>query len=217
MFLSDGNGSLILSPLFDVETSTLYQPTIIIRQNAGSGIWMVSGQIRAEKAVDARKTGNWILTNGQFIAKDSTKGPEPKDSYISDITAKDIPVRRKSEHKTLLSWRQLATLAAQARQGAKIKDLSELYSQKHFRVTEPIISLTMLMVCLPILVCRDPKSMKSQVLISFSMVGACFIATFICKMFSPEADSLYKIGFWAWLPIFIFLPIAFIEIDSMKT
>jgi len=216
-FIIDGSGSLICSAKFDVKTSTLYQPTIIVRRNTASGIWEVTGQISAEKAVDFLKTGNWLLTNGQFIAKDSTKGPQPIAVYTSDVTARDIPVRRKSEHETLLSWRQLAALAAQAQRGAKIKDLRELYSQKHFRVTEPIINLTMLMVCLPILVCRDPKSMKSQVSISFFMVGVCFVATFICKMLAPEANSFYQIGFWAWLPVFIFLPTAFIELDLMKT
>jgi hypothetical protein len=54
-------------------------------------------------------------------------------------------------------------------------------------------------------------------MMSFFMVGACFITTFICKMFAPEASSFYQIGFWAWLPVFIFLPLAFIELDLMKT
>ena len=218
-FISDGNGSLISSQRFDVETSTLYNPTIITRRKiANSYIWEVTGRIDAEKAVYNSETGEWDLFKGRFIEKGSTKGVQPKASYVSDITPKDILVRRESEYKTLLSWRQLAALATQAEQG-KIKDSHQIYSQKHFRVTEPIINLVMLMVCLPILVCRDPKSMKSAVTISFCFVGACFVATFICKMLAPEADvsSFYQIGFYAWLPIFIFLPIAFIELDSMKT
>ena len=218
-FISDGKGSLISSQRFDVETSTLYNPTIITRRKIpNSYIWEVTGRIDAEKAVYNSGTGGWDLFNGRFIEKGSTKGVQPKASYISDITPKDILVRRESEHETLLSWRQLAALATQAEQG-KIKDSHQLYSQKHFRVTEPIINLVMLMVCLPILVCRDPKSMKSAVTISFAIVGMCFVTTFICKMLTTEADvsNFYQIGFYAWLPIFIFLPIAFIELDSMKT
>ena len=218
-FISDGNGSLICSQKFDVETSTLHNPTIITRRKiANSGIWEVTGRIDAERAVYNDETGGWDLINGRFIEKGSLKGAQPIAFYASDITPKDIPIRLKSEHKTLLSWRQLAVLVTQAEQG-KIKDSLQLYSQKHFRVTEPIINLVMLMVCLPILVCRDPKSMKSAVTISFAMVGACFVATFICKMLATEADvsSFYQIGIYAWLPIFIFLPIAFIELDSMKT
>jgi lipopolysaccharide export system permease protein len=218
-FISDGNGSLICSRKFDVETSTLHNPTIITRRKiANSGIWEVTGRIDAERAPYNDETGGWDLINGRFIEKGSLKGAQPIAFYASDITPRDILIRLKSEHTTLLSWRQLAVLVTQAEQG-KIKDSHQLYSQKHFRVTEPIINLVMLMVCLPILVCRDPKSMKSAVTISFAMVGACFVTTFICKMLAPEADvsSFFQIGFYAWLPIFIFLPIAFIELDSMKT
>jgi len=59
--------------------------------------------------------------------------------------------------------------------------------------------------------------MKSAIMISFAMVGVCFVTTFICKMLAPEAHSFYQVGFWAWVPVFIFLPMGFIELDSMKT
>lgn len=218
-FISDGNGSLICSGRFDVATSTLYSPTIITRRKAeDSHIWEVTGRIDAEKAVYNAKAKGWDLINGIFLEIGSTKGKQPMAFYASDITPSYIPIMLKSEHKTLLSWKQLSGLVKQAEQG-KIKDSRELYSQKHFRVTEPIINLVMLMVCLPILVCRDPKAMKSAVTISFCFVGGCFIVTFICKMLAPEANisNFYQIGFYAWLPIFIFFPIALIELDSMKT
>ena len=215
-FIGDGNGSLICSQRFDVKTSTLHNPTIIIRsRKPGSVIWRVTGQISAEKAVYNPKTGKWDLINGQFTEKDSQTGTQLIASYTSDITPKDIPVRHKSRHKTLLSSRQLAVLAAQR---TKIKDLAQLYSQKHFRITDPIINFVMLMVSLPILVCRDPKSMKSAVMISFAATTACFITTFVCKILAAEVifDRVMP-ELWACLPIFIFAPIAFIELDSMKT
>lgn len=218
-FISDGNGSLIFSGRFETATSTLYRPTIITRRKTeDSYLWEVTGRIDADQAVHNAKKKGWDLINGRFLEKNSTKGVQPINFYASDITPIEIPLRLKSEYKTLLSWQQLAELVKQAQQG-KIKDSRELYSQKHFRVTEPIINLVMLMVCLPILVCRDPKSMKSAVLMSFTLVGGCFVTTFICKMIAPEANisNFYQIGFYSWLPIFIFLPIAFIELDSMKT
>jgi lipopolysaccharide export system permease protein len=220
-FINDGNGSLICSGRFDVGTSTLFTPTIVTRRKeADSYIWEVTGRIDAEKAVynGNGKTKGWDLIEGRFFEIGSTKGVQPIAFYASEITPSEIPIMLKSEHKTLLSWKQLSALVKQAEQG-KIKDSRELYSQKHFRVTEPIINLVMLMVCLPILVCRDPKAMKSAVTISFAMVGGCFIVTFICKMLAPEANvsNFYQIGFYAWLPIFIFFPIALIELDSMKT
>ena len=216
-FIGDGKGSLICSQRFDVKTSTLRKPTIIIRNKKDeSVIWEVTGRISAKDAVYNPKTGEWDLINGQFTEKGSQIGAQHIASYASDITPKDIPVRRKARHITLLSSQQLAVLAAQR---AKIKDLAQLFSQKHFRITDPIINLVMLMVCLPILVCRDPKSMKSAIMISFGTTAACFITTFVCKMLATEVIFFDRVmpELWAWLPVFIFAPIAFIELDSMKT
>jgi len=215
-FIIDGNGSLICSQRFDVKTSTLHYPTIIRRRKKANTLtWEVIDRISAEKMVYDPNTKVWIFTNGRFTEKNSRKVAQSIASFTSDITPKDIPVRRKSRYLTLLSSRQLAALAAQR---TKIKDRAQLYSQKHFRITEPIINLAMLMVCLPILVCRDPKSMKSAIVISFGVTTVCFVATFVCKMLATEVvfDKIMP-EFWAWLLVVIFLPTAFIELDSMKT
>jgi lipopolysaccharide export system permease protein len=225
-FINDGNGSLICSRKFDVETSTLYDPTILLRCELRPGIWEVTGRIDAEKAVYNSKEERWdlysrnpatseLLACGLLTERGSRKGVQQVPSYTSDITARDIPVRCEAEHKSLLSLRQLMALEAQKIQ---IRDTAQLSSQKHFRITDPLINLVMLMISLPILVCRDPKSMKSAVTISFALTGACFVTTFICKLFATEVvfDKVMP-ELWAWLPVFIFLPIAFIELDSMKT
>jgi len=226
-FIGDQNGSLINSQRFEVGTRTLHRPTILLREQTDRpGIWEVTGRITAEKAVDKDNNGQWalfsrdpktddLIDRGLLERVGAHGAPEQIPFYTSDITARDIPIRRKSEHKTLLSLRALMTLE---KQETGIRDIFQLSSQKHFRITDPIINLVMLMVSLPILVCRDPKSMKSAVMISFSITGACFITTFVCRMLATEVvfDKVMP-ALWAWLPVFIFLPIAFIELDSMKT
>jgi lipopolysaccharide export system permease protein len=215
-FIDDDNGSLICSEKFDVKTSTLYKPTIITRsRKPDSVVWEVTGRISADKAVYNPETGKWDLINGLLIEKGSQTGAQPLASYTSSITPKDIPVMRRAQYITMLSSHQLSVLSAQK---TKIKDLAQLYSQKHFRMTDPVISLIMLMVSLPILVCRDPKAMKSAIMISFATTTACFVTVFICKMLAVETvfDRIIP-EFWAWLPVFIFAPIAVLEIDSMKT
>ena len=219
-FMSDGNGSLIFSDRFDVSTSTLYNPTILTRRKVAKPsvlgtVWEPTGRISAEKAVNySHKTGDWELIGGRFFEKGSEEGFQSMGSFASDITPRDIPIRRKSGYKALLSWRQLRALAAQ---GTK-KDLAQLYAQMHFHITDPIMSLVILLVSLPILVCRDPKVMKSAVVISFGVTAGCLITTFVCKMLATEVVfGRVRPEFWAWLPIFIFAPIAFIELDSMKT
>jgi len=215
-FITDENGSLICSKSFEVSTRTMHKPTILTRtRNPDSPVWQVTGWISAEKAVYNPDTGKWNLVGGKIFERGSGRNAQPLAYYETDITPKDIPIRRKSRHKDLLSWRQLNQLS---RQGTGIKDLAQLYSQMHFHVTEPVINLVMLLVSLPILVCRDPKTMKSAIIISFVATTACFLTTFVCRMFATEV-VLYKVRpeLWAWLPVFIFLPIAFIELDSMKT
>jgi len=215
-FITDANGSLICSQSFDVKTSTLRKPTIITRQKQkDSLIWQVTGRIDAEKAVFNSQTERWDLEEGVFTSTLSEDPASRAKYYVTDLKPADIPIRCESRDKTLLSSRQLAALAAQ---GAKVRDLQQLYSQKHFRITDPIMSMVMLMVSLPILVCRDPKAMKSAVMISFLLTGACMLTGFACKMFATEAlfDKVMP-EFWAWLPVFIFLPVAILELDSMKT
>jgi lipopolysaccharide export LptBFGC system permease protein LptF len=157
-----------------------------------------------------------VVSYGILQYNDLKKPPQQVPFYQSDLTAREIPIRCKSENKTLLSLRQLIVLASQK---AKIRDMAQLYSQKHFRITEPIINLVMLMISLPFLVCRDPKSMKSAVMISFAVTSLCFVTTFVCKMLATEQIVFDKVipEFWAWLPVFIFIPAALIVLDSMKT
>jgi lipopolysaccharide export system permease protein len=221
-FMSDEKGSLICTQDFEEKTGIMTNPLIIIRKPHGVASWIVVGRIQAEKGVYNNETKRWDLVNGTYMEinrnKDISeieKAPEPIAFYESNLTPADIPIRRQESFKGLLSSKQLSTLASQR---SRIKDLPELYSQKHFRVTDPIINMVMLMVALPILVCRDPKKMKTAIMISFAFTTACFIVSFACKMVATEVFfNQVRPELWAWMPIFIFLPIAFLEIDAMST
>ncbi|MHC4123251.1 MAG: LptF/LptG family permease [Planctomycetota bacterium] len=216
-FIDDADSSLICSQKFDVKTATLYKPIIIKRKMVKKDDlikWNFHRLVLADKAVYNADSGGWDMINGRFVEKDSEKGFQKINFYASDIRAEDIPVRCKSRNKTLLSWKQLSTLG---RLGG-VKDAAQIYSQMHFHITEPIINIVMILVCLPILVCRDPKAMTTAIGTSFLLTGLCLIAMFVCRMFSTEVVFwIWGPELWAWLPIFIFGPIAFLELDSMKT
>jgi lipopolysaccharide export LptBFGC system permease protein LptF len=215
-FLNDAQGSLLFSPRYDIKTETLNNPTILLRKRTQrTGIWEVTGWLSAQQAEFNPATGRWDLLNGLYMDKKSQRGPVPIISYLSDITPRDIPIRRQAAYKSLLSWTQLRNLA---QQGSKIKDLAQLCAQMQSHITDPLINLVMLLISLPILICRDPKSMKSAIIISFAATSLCFVITFICKLFATEVffDRIIP-EFWVWLPVFIFLPVAIIELDSMKT
>lgn len=223
-FMADSNNSLICSHTFSEKDKTMHNPMIILREEIqNSLVFQVVGQIKATKAVYNPERKGWDLTDGKyrkiatsaeevdFIAK-----PKPYPFYKTDIKPEDIPLRQQENYKALLSSRQLAKLASQ--RGTRLKDKAEFYLHKHSRITKPIINIVMLLVALPVLVCRDPKVMKSAIMKSFGITASCFIVTFICEMLATEVVfSRIRPELWAWAPVFIFLPIAIIEIDSMKT
>lgn len=217
-FMMDENGSLLCSRRYEVEAQCFHRPTLITREPTSTpGLWEVTGRISADLATYNPATGAWDLVNGLYTSTDSTVPPQPVPSYrAADLRPKDIAIRRMSGYNTLLSSRQLAALA---RQQTKLKDMAQLLSQKHFRITDPIISLTMLLVSLPVLLCRDPRTMKTAVLVSFTLTAACSLTGFVCKLFATEPALFGRVmpEFWAWLPVFIFVPIAIIELDAMKT
>lgn len=219
-FIVDGNGSLIYSGRFDVETSSFMRPMIITRRVADPnrpGIWEVTGRITADQATFNPKTGDWDLVNGVYVGTGTQDGMQPRKSYSAPgLLPKDIPILCESKHASLFSSRQLSVLAAQ---NTKLRDVAQLCSLKHFRITDPIINLTMLMVSLPVLISRDPRSMKSRVLTSFALTALCFVITFVCKMLATEVVIAGRImpELWAWLPLFIFVPVAFIELDTIQT
>jgi lipopolysaccharide export system permease protein len=222
-FASDSNGNLINTAQYDEKTQAIDHPFIIVRKRMErSDQMVVTGRIKAQKAVYDRQRGGWVLTGGEMLQiSDTSTAAAPSrqvsavDFFASDLTPQQIPMRRQEGYKSLLSSAQLMQLANS--QGTRQSDLAELYLQKHTRVTDPILNLVMLLVALPVLVCRDPRDMKTAIVISFVTSTSCFVLTFVCKMFATELFFNLRPEFWAWAPIFIFVPIAFIQMDSMKT
>jgi lipopolysaccharide export system permease protein len=222
-FMGDKNGSLINTKRFEEKTGKMFLPTIIKRKQNDAGNWVVLGKISADSATYNKDEKRWYLENGHYTkialsgdtAEFDQQLPTQVEYYESDLTPYEIPIRKQEGYKSLLSSHQLAVLAGS---DARVKDQAELHSQKHFRFTDPVINIIMLLIALPVLVCRDPKNMKSAIVTSFTVTTACFVVTFGCKMFAGEIffDKI-RPALWAWLPIVIFMPIAFVEIDSMKT
>ena len=223
-FAGDDKGSLISSGKYDESTQTFYDPMIILREKieGREDIYRVTARIHASKAVYDAQRGGWALTDGQQLSL-PTEGqdvsrllPMPVPFYESNLTAQDIPIRRREDFKSLLSLRQLSEL--ERNPGVRKTDMAELALQKHSRITDPLVSLIMLMVALPVLVCRDPKAMKTAIGISFLTTASCFLVVFACKLFATEIIFGHiRPTLWTWIPVFIFFPVAWIEIDSMRT
>ena len=224
-FVGDDEGSLFCCHQYEEATQTLTGVLIILREQVQvqEDIHRVIGKIKAVSAVYDEEQGGWMLNEGELmylhsgeLEDTSASLPQSISFYPSTLTARDIPIRKREGYKALLSLRQLTELEKNT--GVRKTDLTELALQKHTRITDPIINLIMLMVALPVLVCRDPKTMKTAIMVSFLTTTTCFVVVFICKLLATEAVfGQPRPALWAWVPIAVFFPIAMIEIDSMRT
>lgn len=226
-FIGDKSGSLICSRRYEESRRTLYEPIIILRRpiEGSDQVYRVIGRIQADRAVYNPQRGGWTLIGGRQLLVTAPSGDiemtasqqtQAVDFYKTTLTADDIPIRRREGFKSLLSLAQLTELEHNT--GTRRTDMADLALQKHSRVTGPIINIIMLMVALPVLVCRDPKAMKSAILTSFLTTGTCFLVVFLCRLFATEAIFGHvQPALWTWAPIFLFFPIAVVQIDSMRT
>jgi len=223
-FASDSAGNLLCAGSFNESTGTAVNPYIILRQRLhGQDQWKVSGYIRAQEARYDYGRQGWVLKDGTqtkiaALTAVDFESPRvvPADFFASVLQPEQIPMRKQEGYKALLSSAQLVHLAQN--EGTRQSDLAELYLQKHSRITDPIMNLVMLLVALAVLVCRDPRDMKSAIAISFATTAGCFVLIFICKMFATEVFmNQIRPELWAWAPIFIFVPVAFVQMDAMKT
>ncbi len=223
-FISSPEGHLFCGREYNESTRTVEDAFIILRQQDASGQrWTVIGQVEAARAVyDASRKG-WVLENGERMnvlaeqeGPSSLTSVEKIDFLASRLTPEDIGLRRQEGYKSLLSLGQIETLLNYP--GTRKTDLAELILQKHSRIVDPIMNLIVLMAALPVLIRRDPKEIKSAIFISFLTTLGCFLTVFLCKLFATESiGGQVWPEIWVWAPVFLFLPIALLQIDAMKT
>ncbi len=222
-FVGDAHGNLISCTRYEERQQTMISPLIVLRQRDDDGAWRVVGRIQAARAVyDADRRG-WTLEDGHFLSASrvapeaiTAGADEVVDFYATNLDPQTIPLRRREGFMSLLSLRQLIELEQDP--GTRHTQLPEIAVQKHSRITMPIINLIMLMVALPVLVCRDPRDIKSAILRSFMITAACFTVAFLSSLYATEPFfGRVHPALFSWLPIFIFFPIALVEIDAMPT
>ena len=215
----DRDNALLSAKKFNPNDNTLTDLTIITRHQTTA-----TGRIVAEQAQWDYQKNCWILKNGLLFTNQNgaqQNAITPITEYPSDLNPEFLWLQRNSGYKTYMSSAELNQLLQRAQKPA---ELAETLSEKHFRFTDPIINMVMLLLGLPLFASREPKSSPATFLLACLGAGGCFVATFACKLligqdlFSfimPNSDLQYKII--AWLPIIIFTPLSILALDSIKT
>jgi len=217
--LPDGGSDLKNQPLpdqslfrarkYDPENKTIDDLLVILRRQG-----QMIGRVTADKAAWDKDQKLWRLENGWQITTDSFTNVEksvPLAVYRSSFSADYLWLQRNSDYKTLMSSAELSRLL---RRGMKPAEYNEIITEKHFRVTDPIINMVMLLLSLPLLVSRERRSTKTALLLALLGAGGCFLATFTCKLL---AGGVLDPFLTASLPVIIFFPLSILGFDSIKT
>jgi len=209
------NDALLSSQAFDPEEQMLTGVHITLRKG-GRAV----GQVTAASGQwDAQRQG-WALEGGVYwdLAKASN---QELGFYPSDVTPHYLWLQRNKSFKSLMSSAELGRLQ---RLELKAGDRAETITEKHFRFTDPITNMVMLLLGLPLLVSREKRSTKSAILLSLLGAGGCFVVTFACKLMVGEdvfgsllQNQDFEYALIAWLPIIVFLPLSVLALDSIKT
>ena len=160
--------------------------------------------------------GGWKMYQAESL--DALKEREPgeveqKDIfYPTDLTPLELSLRGSSEY---LRFQSTAKLAAMSKQDYIRKRMgSTLDVEKHFRFTNPIINVIILLLAAPLVVSREPKSVFMQMIKGLLVIVGAFGLSFVCQQLGGvQLRPLFA----AWLPIVIFGPIAVLVLDSVKT
>jgi len=201
--------SLFRARRYDPEKKTIDNLLVILRHEG-----QMTGRITAEKAAWDQEQKLWRLENGWLISTDNAANGEkitPLAVYRSSFSADYLWLQRNSDYKTLMSSAELTGLL---RRGMKPAEYNEIITEKHFRITDPIINMVMLLLSLPLLASRERRSTKTALLLALLGAGGCFLATFTCKLL---AGGMLDPFLTASLPVIIFFPLSILSYDSIKT
>jgi len=209
------NHALLSAQAFDAEEQTLQGVHITLREG-GRAV----GQVTAASGQWDTERHGWALEGGVYwdLAKASN---EALAFYPSDVTPQYLWLQRNKNFKSLMSSADLGRLQQLE---LKAGDRAETITEKHFRFTDPITNMVMLLLGLPLLVSREKRSTKSAILLSLLGAGGCFVVTFACKLMVGEdvfgrllQNQDFEYALIAWLPIIVFLPLSVLALDSIKT
>ncbi len=164
----------------------------------------------------------WKLTNGRRVTNllpgETVSQEQSVDYYKGDLTPEEIALYHSSGFVDLLStWRINQLLKRPKSYGA-----AGLYKVKHLRATQPFMNVILLLLAIPTVLTHDPKALKTAATKCLLLIGVAMGSVFLTDQMAgtPPAGVTWFSGWavlMAWIPIFIFGPLAVWLLDHVRT
>lgn len=198
---------------------------IVIEQSADP---QSKGRIRSvitadEAQWDAEKKGWDLVSRGSritMLSQDAAgnigrdlKPPEPVKFYPCSLTPEELLLRQQRQWISYLSLAQLEELLSRGDM-----DPVRITQVKHGRYTLPVGNMILLLLGITFFLNRLPGGVLTQAAKALAMTAVAFIVSFIGQQFVGTTELPAALtALPAWLPIFLFGPIAVVLLDNIKT
>jgi lipopolysaccharide export LptBFGC system permease protein LptF len=181
----------------------------------------VVAHITADKAVWDQKAQLWRLTNGtrvEGLQPGAKRSPETQvEVFRTEISPEAIAVNRTSDFVEFLSTAQIDALLESRAYGQ-----SSLLRVKHFRFTQPLMNVVLLLLAIPCVLIREPGKMKFAITQCLVVTSICMSGIFMSHQLAgqntlgPDWAATWP-ALMAWVPVFIFLPVAIWMLDRLHS
>ena len=128
--------------------------------------------------------------------------------YESRLDPKTIELRQSEQWFRYLSLSQLKEL-----EPTQSGNLSAIKQSRHARIATPLVNLVLLLLGLPFFLDRVPGSVAGDAWSCLGTCGACYAFTFFTQRLLLESGAALP----AWLPIIVFMPVAIVLLDRIRT
>ncbi len=219
--IRDGENRLVSAEYFQPKLKRVRNFIVLELNKTPTGTRQLGDVIHARKARWDEQQHGWVLedagrriTLGDAAAASLREEANierlPLGFYPTELTPEEMLARQSAQWVQFLSLRQLNMLRRQSD-----VDPNQIDQIKHGRFTLPINNMILLLLGISFFMTRLPENVLTQGAKALAATAAAFIVVFIGQQF------VGTVGLWpalpAWLPIFIFLPIAVLLLDNVKT
>lgn len=217
----DGDNRLISAQQFAPKQERIRGLIVVELNRQGNRPARLGDVITATKARwDAQRHG-WILEErgtrikvadavAGGITSEAPVQKVPEEFYPCTLTPEELLARQKAQWVRFLSVRQLNDLQRQA----EVNPV-EIAQIKHGRFTLPINNMILLLLGMVFFMSRVPESVLTQGAKSLGMCALAFLVSFVGQQM--VGSSSFSPALPAWLPIFLFGPVAALLLDRVKT
>ncbi len=162
---------------------------------------------------------HWTLVNGKRVelAPDRPRVEVPVETYTG-TTPEEIELYRSGDYIALLSTEQINQLLKRPDSYGAI----DLLRVKHTRFTQPLANVILLLLAIPCVLTREPGQLRSAAFRAVVLCGLCMGMIFLAQQLAGSVTTsdrmaLYWPAIMAWLPVFIFAPVAVSLLDRVKS